>query len=63
MWQNTDRVDMDYVTVLKDFIKLHKFVTLMEDVVSMNGTTLLIDMSRGIKFLTVEHILTHTANQ
>ena len=52
--QKTDRVVMDYVTVLKDFIKLNKFVTLVADAMSVNGATFLITMSHGIKFVTVK---------
>ena len=47
---NPDMVAMDYVAVPKDSIKLHKSVTLVADMMFVNGTPLLITMSRGIKF-------------
>ena len=61
--KNPDRVVLDYVAVSKDFIKLHKFVTLVADVVFVNGAPFLIIMASGIQFLTVEHIPTCTAKQ
>ena len=60
VWQNTYRVVMYYIAVPKDFLKLHKFVTLVEDVMFVNGAPFLITMSRRIKFVTVEHITTRT---
>ena len=61
--QKPDMVVIDYVDVTNDFIRLHKFVTLVEDVMFVSCTTFLITMSHGIKFVTVEQILTHTAKQ
>ena len=54
---------MDYAVLSKDFIKLHKFVTLMEYVMFVNSKLLLIKMSRGIKFVMVKQIPTRTAKQ
>ena len=51
------------IAVPKVFLKLHKFVTLVENVMFMNGTQLFITMSNGIKFVTVQHVVTHTAKQ
>ena len=61
--QNPDRVVMDYVALYKEFLISQKFVTLMADVMFVNGAPILIIISCGIKFVTVEHILTHTAKQ
>ena len=58
-----DRVVIYYITVTRDLLKLHKFVTLVENVMFMNGTQLFITMSNGIKFVTVQHVVTHTAKQ
>ena len=63
MQQNTDRVMMDYVAVPKHFMKLHKFVTSMEDVMFVNGAPFLIVMSHGIKFVAVKHIPACRAKQ
>ena len=54
---------IDYVSVTNYFIRLHKFVTIVEDVMFVSGAPFLITMSHGIKFVTVEQILTHTAKQ
>ena len=53
---------MDYIDVPRDFLKLHNFVTLMADIMFVNGAPFLIIMSCGMKFVTVERILTHTSN-
>ena len=53
---------VDYVAVTKDFLKSHMFVTLVVDVMFVNGAPFLIIMSCGMKFVTVERILTHTSN-
>ena len=52
-----------YVSVPQYFLKLHKFITLMAYVMSVNCSPLLITMSRGIKFVTAKHITTFTYNQ
>ena len=44
---------MDYVDVTKDFLKLHYFVTLVSDVMFVNGATLLITIPCGINFVAV----------
>ena len=54
---------MDFVAVPKDFLKLHKFVTLVAYVIFVNGAPFLITMPCGIKYVTVKHIQTHTAKQ
>ena len=43
---------MNYVDVPKDFLKLHKFVTLVADTMFVDSTPLVIAMSRGIKLVT-----------
>ena len=63
VWHNLDRALMGYISVPKYFLKLHKFVTLVADVMFVNGATFLITMSRGIKFVTVEHIPARTDKQ
>jgi hypothetical protein len=52
---------MDYVAVSREFMKLHKYVTLVADVMFVNGVTFLVTMSRGIKFVTAEHVPTRMA--
>ena len=48
--QNPDRVVTDHVAIPREFLKLHKFVTIVADVMFVNGTPLLITMSRIIMF-------------
>ena len=54
---------MYYIAVPKDFLKLHKFVTLVADVMFVDDAPLLITVSRGIKFVTVENIPNRTDKQ
>ena len=61
--QKPYRLVMDCVVVPTNFIKLHKFVTIMSDVAFVNSTLFLISMSRGINILMVKHIQTHTDKQ
>ena len=61
--QKPDRVVMDFISVPNNFLKLHKFVTLVADMIFVNAAPLLVTMPHGIKFFTVEHIPTHTAKQ
>ena len=44
VWQNLDRMMMDYVAVPKDFLKIHNFVTLVADVIFLNVAPFLITM-------------------
>ena len=46
-----------------DFINLHKFVTLVADVIFVNDVKFLITVSHDIKFVMIEHIPTRTAKQ
>ena len=58
--QNMDSVVMNYSDTPKSFLKLHKFLSLVADMMILNVTPILITMSRGIKCLTVKHIPTRT---
>ena len=60
---NPGKVVMDYIDVPKDFLKLQNFVTLVADVMFVNGAPLLIIVACGIKFVTVKHIPTRTAKK
>ena len=60
---NPDRLGMDYVAVPKDLLKLHKFVSLLVDVMFVNGTPFLITISRGIIFLIFKKTTNHTSEQ
>ena len=60
--KNPDRVVMDCVAVPKYVLKPRKFVTIVADMMFVNGAPFLITMSQGINFVTVVHISTCTAN-
>ena len=58
------RVDMEeYVKIIKAFYKLHKFATLMADIMFVNGNAFMIASPRKLKFVTVEHIPSLTFKQ
>ena len=56
-----DRVMVYYVSVPREFLKLHKLVTLVVDIIFVNITPLLITMSHGIYFVTVQHMPSRTS--
>jgi hypothetical protein len=57
-----DHVRVEYVRIPKDFIQLHKYVTLVADVMFVNGLPSLVMSSRGISLVTIEHLPLCTAN-
>ena len=61
--QKLDRVVMYYVASPNNFIKIHKFVTLVVDVIFVNVRPLLITIPHGIYFVTVQHVLSLTAKK
>ncbi len=58
-----DHVRVEYARILKDFIQLHKYVTLVADVMFVNGLPFLVTSSRGISLVTIEHLLSRTAKR
>ena len=61
--QNPDIMVIYYISVPSYFLKIHKFVTIVADVMFVNGASLLITISRGIKFVISEHIPTRMAKK
>jgi hypothetical protein len=51
-----DHVRVEYARIPKDFIQLHKYVTLVADVMFVNGPPFLVTSSRGISLVTIEHL-------
>ena len=51
-----ERVDPFYVSIPPNLIDLHKYVTLVGDVMFVNGIPFLVTMSRRIRFITVQHV-------
>ena len=58
-----ERVEADYVEIPRDFYVLHKFVTLVGDVMFVNNIPFLLTLSRKLKFGTVEFLPSRTAPQ
>ena len=52
----------EYVKIIEDFYKLHKFGTITDDVIFVNGNVFMITSERNIKFATVEHIPIQTTD-
>ena len=58
-----EHVMTDYVDIPRDFLVLHRFVSIVTDVIFVNNIPFLITMSCGIKSVTVEYISSHTAKE
>ncbi len=54
---------MDYVEIPRDFVDMHKYVTLVADVMFVNGLPFLVTLSRGISLVTVEYLPSRTAKR
>ena len=50
------------MNIPEDFYKLHKFVTLTADIVFVNVDFFMITSARKLKFVTVEHTPSRTAD-
>ena len=57
------RVDTDTLGIPDDFHRLHRFITLVGDVMFVNGVAFLITLSRRIRLFTAEHVPSRTAKQ
>ncbi len=53
----------DYVKIPRDFIKMHKYVTLVADVLFVNGLPFLGTSSRVIRFITIEFLPLRTVKR
>jgi hypothetical protein len=56
-----ERVRVEYLQIPWDFVQLHKYVTLVADVMFVNGLPFLVTSSRGLSLLTIEHLPSRTA--
>ncbi len=54
---------MDYLKITLDFMELHKYVTIVADVMFVNGLPFLVTSLRGISLVAIELLPTRTANQ
>ena len=50
-----DRVEVDYVDIPRDLLAVHKSVTLLADVFSVNKVPFLVSASRNINLISIEH--------
>jgi hypothetical protein len=51
-----ERVQVKYVHIPWDFVQLCKYVTLVADVMFVNGLPFLVTSSRGLSLVTIEHL-------
>jgi len=58
-----ERVRVEIVQIPRDFVQLHKYVTLVADVMFVNGLPFLVTSSRGISLVTVEYLPSRTAKR
>ncbi len=58
-----EHVRIEYVQIPPDFVELHKYVTLVADVMLVNGLLFLVTSSRGISLVTIEYIKSRTAKR
>ena len=56
-------VETEKLQIPNDFYQLHRFVTLTEDVMFVNGAAFLTTLSRKIRPITVEHMPSNTAKK
>ena len=58
-----EHVRVDYVEIPRDIIDMHKYVTLVADVMFVNGLPFLVSSSRGISLVTIEYLPSRTAKR
>jgi hypothetical protein len=56
-----EHVRVDYVEIPWDFIEMHKYATIVADVMFVNGLPFLVTSSRGISLITIEFLPSRTA--
>jgi hypothetical protein len=58
-----EHVRADYVNIPRYFMDLHKYVTIVADVMFVNGLPFLVTSSRGISLVTIKFLPSRTAKQ
>jgi len=61
--KKTEHSRVDYIKIPRDFVNMHKYVTLVADVVFVNGLPFLVILSRGISLVTIEYLPSQTAKR
>ncbi len=56
-----DHVQVEYVQIPWDFVQLNKYVTLVADVMFVNGLSFLVISLQGLSLVTIEHLPSRTA--
>jgi hypothetical protein len=56
-----EHVRVDYVKIPWDFVEMHKYVTIVADVMFANGLPFLVTSLRGISLITIEFLPSRTA--
>ncbi len=56
-----ERVRVEHVQIPWDFVQLHKYVTLVADVMFVNGLPFLVTSLRGLRLVTIENLPSRTA--
>ncbi len=51
-----EHVRVDYVKISWDFVEMHKYVTIVADVMFVNGLPFLVTSSRGISLIMIEFL-------
>ena len=58
-----EHVRVDYAEIPRDIVDMHKYVTLVADVMFVNGLPFLVSSSRGISLVTIEYLPSRTAKR
>jgi hypothetical protein len=58
-----ERIRVEYVQIPWDFVQMHKYVTLVADVMFVNGLPFLVTSSRGLSLVMIEHLPSRTAKR
>ena len=56
-------MDPEYTSILRDFYERHTFVTLVVDVMFVNGIVFLVTLSQDLRLFTCEYVPTCPAKQ
>ncbi len=57
----SEHMRVDYVKIPWDFVEMHKYVTIVADMMFVNGLPFLVISSRGISLITIEFLPSRTA--
>jgi hypothetical protein len=58
-----EHVQIEYVQIPWDFVKMHKYMTLAVDVMFVNGLSFLVTSSRGISLVRIEYLPSRTVKR